>query len=101
MNVEAVAADVAGDFAAADASLQTQCYEARRHIGLVKGSTGKGTSTGYLWTVEQVNGVDDYSEFWWTLNTHRQIGRLAPLRQKTSPGWIRPAAPLPHSHGRA
>jgi len=58
------------DFAAADSALQTRSIWARRYLGLVKGSTGEGGATGYVWTVEDVNHANDLTEFWWTLNTH-------------------------------
>ena len=69
------------DFAAADLALQSQCRWARRYLGLVKGQTGKGGPSGYVWTVEDVNHADDLAEFWWTLNTHpRNTIELHPTR---------------------
>lgn len=54
------------DFAAADSSMQHDCYWARRAIGLVRAPG----APAYVWMVEDINKANDYREFWWTLNTH-------------------------------
>ncbi|MCX5662262.1 MAG: hypothetical protein NTW19_21495 [Planctomycetota bacterium] len=51
------------DYAAADCSQQANCYWSYRHIGLVKGAG----MPGYAWTVDDVNGTNDFREFWWTM----------------------------------
>ena len=53
------------DFAAVDSSHQHDCIWARRYIGLVKG----GGTPGYLWVVEDINKSDDWSDYWWQLQT--------------------------------
>ncbi len=75
-----------GDFcdtAAVDSSHQHDCFWARRHLGLVKGSG----ANAYVWTVEDINKADDYREFWWTLNTSPE--NIIALRAEgaTITGW--------------
>lgn len=53
------------DWAAADSSLQHDCYWARRHLLFIK---GRG-APAYLVTVDDLNKANDFHEFWWTLNT--------------------------------
>ncbi len=58
-----------GDFvdtAEVISSQMSDCYWAKRMIGLVKG----GEVPAYLFTLEDVNKADDYREFWWLLNVH-------------------------------
>ena len=57
------------DTASADTSQMSNCYWARRTIGLVK-SVGAPRMPAYVWTVEDVNAAHDYHEFWWLLNAH-------------------------------
>lgn len=52
-------------YAAADASQQANCYWSYRHFGLVNG----GALSGYAWTVDDVNGANDFRSFWWTMYT--------------------------------
>lgn len=53
------------DWAAADSSLQHDCYWALRHALFVK---GRGVHP-YLVTIDDINKANDFHEFWWTLNT--------------------------------
>jgi len=62
------------DYAAADNSRQSNCYWSFRHLGLVKGPG----APGYVWTVDDVNGANDFREFWWTL--HSEPGNRIELR---------------------
>jgi len=58
-----------GDFVDAAEVVSSQmsdCYWAKRTLGLVKG----GEAPAYVFTVEDVNKADDYHEFWWLLNVH-------------------------------
>lgn len=57
------------DTASADVAQMSNCYWARRQIGLVK-PVGAPRMPAYLWTVEDVNCANDYREFWWLLNVH-------------------------------
>lgn len=57
------------DTAAVDTSQMSNCYWAKRTLGLVKDPTGTGMPA-YVWTVEDVNKANDYREFWWALNMH-------------------------------
>jgi len=77
------------DFAAVDSSRQSDCYWARRYLGLVK---GRG-APAYVWTVEDVNKDNALHEFWWTLNTHpeNQItmhGHRASVRGSRRGRWL-------------
>lgn len=54
------------DTASVDSSQMSNCYWARRTIGLVKG-TG---APAYVWTVDDVNADNDFHEFWWLMNVH-------------------------------
>jgi hypothetical protein len=47
----------------------SDCYWARRTLGLVKDPKGHGMPA-YVWTVEDVNKANDYREFWWAMNLH-------------------------------
>ena len=53
------------DYAAVDASQQANCYWSYRHFGLVK----CGDLPGYAWTMDDVNGANDFRSFWWTMYT--------------------------------
>ncbi len=58
-----------GDFVDAAEVVSSQmsdCYWAKRVLGLVKG----GEVPAYVFTVEDVNKANDYREFWWLLNAH-------------------------------
>jgi hypothetical protein len=69
------------DYAAADNTTQANVYWSFRHLGLVKNPAPTGKSRkagryaesestgtpGYVWTVDDVNGANDFREFWWTL----------------------------------
>ena len=58
-----------GDFvdaASVNYSQMSDCYWARRTLGLVKGAG----APAYVFTVEDVNKAHDYHEFWWLLNVH-------------------------------
>ncbi|MCX5662639.1 MAG: hypothetical protein NTW19_23410 [Planctomycetota bacterium] len=57
------------DAAMVDTSHMSNCYWARRTLGLVKDTAGCGMPN-YVWTVEDINFANDYREFWWTLNAN-------------------------------
>jgi hypothetical protein len=71
------------DWAAADSSLQHDCYWARRNLLLVK---GKGVHP-YVVTIEDVNKANDFREFWWTLNTSPENTIATGERSATITGW--------------
>ena len=56
------------DYAAADNTALSNCCWSFRHFGLVKGAAGH-EMPGYAWTVDDVNGANDYREFWWTMHS--------------------------------
>ncbi|MCX5658305.1 MAG: heparinase II/III family protein [Planctomycetota bacterium] len=77
------------DYAAADCSKQTNCYWSFRHLGLIKG----GEAPAYAWTVDDVNGANDYRSFWWTMysapgNTIRIQGNQAQIEGKRHGGIL-------------
>ena len=53
------------DYASADNTTQSNCYWSFRHFGFVKGAG----APGYAWTVDDVNGGNDFRQFWWTMHT--------------------------------
>jgi hypothetical protein len=54
------------DTASVDSSQMSNCYWARRTLGLVKGNG----PPAYVWTVDDVNADNDFHEFWWLMNVH-------------------------------
>ncbi|MDP6359497.1 MAG: heparinase II/III family protein, partial [Planctomycetota bacterium] len=75
-----------GDFvdcATADSSHQYQCCWAGRTIGLVKG----GHAPAYVWTVEDINHRDDWSDYWWCCNTSPENVIKTFKRKATITGW--------------
>lgn len=54
------------DCASVDSSQMSNCYWARRTLGLVKGEG----APAYVWTAEDVNFANDYRDFTWLLNAH-------------------------------
>lgn len=57
------------DTATVNSSQMSDCYWAKRTLGLVKDPTGNG-APAYVWTAEDINKANDFREFWWALNMH-------------------------------
>ena len=71
------------DTAAADSTLQHACHWARRRVGLVKGAG----APAYVWTLEDVNKEDDWTEFWWQLHTSPENTITITGATATITGW--------------
>ncbi|MCX5660574.1 MAG: heparinase II/III family protein [Planctomycetota bacterium] len=54
------------DAASVDSSQMSDCFWAKRTLGLVKGPE----VPGYVFTVDDVNKDNNFHEFWWVLNVH-------------------------------
>ena len=71
------------DFAAADSSQHSDCYWARRCVGLAKGAG----APAYAWTVDDVNKANDYHEFRWQLHTSPENSIETRTDSATIRGW--------------
>ncbi|MCX5661732.1 MAG: hypothetical protein NTW19_18795 [Planctomycetota bacterium] len=85
------------DWAAADSSLQHDCFWARRSLLFIK-PHGKVSSSGavapaagsppaYVVTIDDINKANDFREFWWTLNTSPENTIALRERSATVTGW--------------
>jgi hypothetical protein len=72
------------DFAAVDSSHQHDCYWARRCLGLVK---GRGATSAYVWTVEDINKANDLREYWWQLHTSPENTIKTNTNSASVKGW--------------
>jgi hypothetical protein len=75
-----------GDFvdaASADSSHQYDCCWARRTVGLVRGRH----APAYVWTVEDINHRNDWSDYWWCCNTSPENVIKTFRRKATITGW--------------
>lgn len=57
------------DHATVSHAQASDCYWARRTLGLVKDPT-RARVPAYVWTVEDINKSNDYREFWWQLQAN-------------------------------
>ncbi|MCC7193199.1 MAG: heparinase II/III family protein [Phycisphaeraceae bacterium] len=57
------------DTSSVDSSQTSDCYWARRTLGLVKDPTNAGVPS-YVWTVEDINKNNDFHEFWWQMQVN-------------------------------
>ena len=73
------------DSAMADASAQSDCYWARRTLGLVKGPGAD--ASGYVWTLDDINKANDRREFWWQLHTSPENTITLHRTHATVTGW--------------
>lgn len=71
------------DYASVDSSLQHNCFWARRHLGLVKG-TGM---PAYVWVVDDINKNNAWAEHWWQLQTSPENRFKLYRNRATVIGW--------------
>jgi hypothetical protein len=71
------------DTAAADSTLQHNCYWARRTLGLVKGARARP----YVWVVDDLNKNNDWAEYLWQLHTSPENTVEVAGGRATLTGW--------------
>ena len=72
------------DFASVDSSHQHNCIWARRSLGCVRSADG---APAYVWTVDDINHENTWSEFWWQLHTSPENTIAIEGRRATVTGW--------------
>lgn len=77
------------DWAAADSSLQHDCFWARRSLLFVKPAGGASSPPAYVVTIDDINKANDFREFWWTLNTSPENTIKLHEQGATVTGWRR------------
>jgi len=92
------------DVAGVDSSLQHNCYRAKRELFLVKGEE----ATPYVIVVDDLNACNDWSEYWWQLQTSPENVVETASDSATITGWrhgnrmaVHFALPAPEEYPRA